>query len=93
MTDRAHTAAERLAAARTHEPAQPAARVKDIRSSLDLSPARHRALRAREIELADELGAVRGIRQPLLAAMVAVYLTDEAFARRVNAELARNLRT
>lgn len=78
-------AADQARAART-------ARTKPIRSSLDLPPARHHALRAREAELMQEHNAVRGLRQHLLSAMVATYLTDEAFARRVDAQLAEDLR-
>ena len=83
---RLERAAEQARAART-------ARTKPVRSSLDLPPARHHALRAREVELMRELGAVRGIRQALVSAMVHVYMTDEAFARRVDAQLADDLRT
>ena len=78
-------AAEQARAART-------ARTKPIRSSLDLPPARHHALRAREVELAQELGAVRGVRQALVSAMVHVFLTDVTVARRVEAQLAEDLR-
>jgi hypothetical protein len=93
MTDRAHDAAERLAAARHTQPGgPPKPRAKPIRSSLDLPPHRHYALRDRENELIRQYAAVRGLRQALLSAMVAVYLTDEAFARRVDAQLANDLR-
>lgn len=78
-------AADQARAART-------ARTKPVRSSLDLPPARHHALRAREIELMRELGAVRGVRQALVSAMVHVYMTDETVARRVDEQLADDLR-
>lgn len=63
-----------------------------MRSSVDLPAGRHYALRERENELMRSLGAVRGLRQRLLASMVAVYLTDETTARRVDAHLADELR-
>lgn len=91
--DRArHTAARFSAAAPPPDTAAPTVRTAPVRSSLDLPPGRHHALRERELELMRELGAVRGIRQYLLAAMVRAYLTDERTARLVDGHLAEDLR-
>lgn len=87
--DRRATAAKFSAAATDDPRARPAptARVKPVRHTVDLAPARHRALDVWRAETAAELGVVRVTSQRVLAALVARLLTDETLARKIRADL------
>lgn len=94
--DRRATAAKFSATAADDDPrARPAptARVKPVRHTVDLAPARHRALDVWRAETAAELGVVRVTSQRVLAVLVARLLTDETLARKIRADLAEQAET
>jgi hypothetical protein len=70
------------------EPAvRPTARTRPFRRTLDLLPARHHDLHRRQQELAVQLGQPHVSGQYLLEELVALYLTDEVVARRLEERL------
>jgi hypothetical protein len=80
---------EQAAAAHTAPPATtvetPLAR--PVRTTLDLSPARDRDLKAWLAEASVRLGRARVTKQDALNALVALLLTDETLAKKILAEL------
>lgn len=73
---------ERALAPRTATP-----HAKPIRSTVDLAPARHAALKAWCGETAVEIGRSRVTTQDVLRALVGRLLTDETLARKIRADL------
>jgi hypothetical protein len=66
---------------------EPAVRTRPFRRTLDLLPARHHDLHRRQQELAVQLGQPHVSGQYLLEELVALYLTDEVVARRLEERL------
>jgi hypothetical protein len=60
---------------------------KPIRSTVDLSPARHASLKTWCQETAVEIGESRITTQDVLRVLVARLLTDETLARKIRADL------
>lgn len=73
---------ERALAPRTATP-----HVKPIRSTVDLPPTRHAALKMWCGETAVEIGRSRVTTQDVLRALVGRLLTDETLARKIRADL------
>ncbi len=65
----------------------PAPLAKPVRSTLDLSPARHRAFQQWLNESAVQLGRSRLTKQQVLDALVGRLLTDETLSRLILADL------
>jgi hypothetical protein len=73
-------------------PAAPAAvvRQKNIRRTVDLSPAAHRALDTWQSQIAERLGLARVTGQEVLAALVELLLADDDLRERVTQSVAAN---
>lgn len=71
--------------------AVPRARAKLVRRTVDLAPTHHGQLQAWCAEAAVELGVARVTGQDVMRALVARLLTDETMARRIRADLAKDL--
>ena len=70
------------------EPARrPGARVRPVRSTVDLPPTRHHALSTWQQEQASMLGVARVSRQEVIDELVGLLLTDAATERKVIAAL------
>ncbi len=65
----------------------PAPLVKDVRLTVDLSPARYRDLQGWLNDAAVQLGRSRVTKQDALAALVGLLLRDDVTARKVLAEI------
>jgi hypothetical protein len=61
--------------------------VKPVRSTVDLSPTRHRALKSWCAETADFIGTSRVTTQDVMRSFVERLLTDETFARQMRDRL------
>lgn len=68
-----------------------AVRGKPIRSTVDLPPARHHALRAWCDETAVQLGKARVTTQDVMRTLVARVLTDETLARKIRDDLRKGV--
>jgi hypothetical protein len=68
-------------------PAAPEVQTKPVRSTVDLSPARHAALKRWSGEIAVEIGRSRVTTQDVLRALVVRLLTDEVLARKIQDDL------
>lgn len=94
--DRIRQLAAKRAAAQDpgHEPQTaraPRVRATRVRSTVDLPPARHAALKAWCADSAIQLGEVRITTQQTINALVHLLLTDELMSRRVRAAIADEL--
>lgn len=69
----------------------PRVRAQLVRRTLDLSPTHHAQLQMWCAETAVELGVPRVTGQDVMRALVARLLTDETMARRIRADLAKEL--
>lgn len=69
----------------------PAVRAKPVRKTVDLPPARYRALTDWCTETATSIGVTRVTGQAVINALVARLLTDETLARRLRADLTDEL--
>lgn len=69
-------------------PPTPAVRQKNVRRTVDLSPAAHRALDAWQSRAADRLGLARVTGQEVLAVLVERLLNDAALAEEVTQAIA-----
>lgn len=65
----------------------PKPHVKPVRSTVDLAPARHAALKSWCGETAVEIGRSRVTTQDVMRVLVARLLTDETFARQIRDDL------
>lgn len=81
------TPAEVAAAPARPLPAAAAVQTKPVRSTVDLSPARHAALKRWSGEIAVEIGRSRVTTQDVLRALVVRLLTDEVLARKIRDDL------
>jgi predicted dienelactone hydrolase len=75
-----------------HLPSAAPVLAKPIRSTVDLSPARHRSLKAWSAETATEIGRARVTTQEVINALVHRMLTDETLARKIRDDLRTDVR-
>lgn len=85
------TSAQFVEPRRPEPDVRPTARTKPIRRTVDLSPARHRALNERQEELATQLGVADVPGQYMLEELVALYLTDETTTRKLNKRVSERI--
>ena len=68
----------------------PAVRQKNVRRTVDLTPAAHRALDGWQSGVADRLGLARVTGQEVLSALVDRLLNDDELAEHITASIAAN---
>lgn len=71
-------------------PSGPAVRQKNVRRTVDLTPAAHRALDGWQSGVADRLGLARVTGQEVLSALVDRLLNDDELAEHITAAIAAN---
>ncbi|OBJ73872.1 hypothetical protein [Mycobacterium sp. 1274756.6] len=92
--DRIKANAERLrskptdAGQPTTKPAQSAVRQRNVRRSVDLSPAAHRSLDQWQLAAAEDLGLARVTGQQVLVALVSRLLSDPTLADQIRDDIA-----
>lgn len=82
-TSPAAASAESIAEPLGPEPRRPAVREKDVRRTVDLSPAQHRRLDMWQRDAADSLGYARVTGQEVLSALVYLLLDDAETSARI----------